>query len=503
MNQMEHDQHKETCQMVALAFAAGIIQYYLFYGREVGISYPIFIGVLYGYVFWGLRDKVRRGLDIEFMLLAPIFLLSLTFFMFSNAFLLGINSVMIPLLIVAQTMRMGEVNRQLAQPFYYLGNIIKQMTVLSFSYFQLPFQMVYKALHLRSVKGQNKTLLKIGLGLLLTLPLLFIVIPLLASADSVFQNKISGLQQLFFEINVGSFLFRTIWIVLVSSYLFSYVWSILYPRVKKDIQVPDVDWSSWQPVNAKPISLDITVALTVFAVVNVVYLLFTIVQFSYFFAAGDGVLPDGTFYAEYARRGFAELILVTLINFSLLIIGIHWVKAEGHGTKLIKNMMLTFLVGSTIVMLISSHLRLSLYEEAYGYTSTRILVHAFMIFLGVLLVLSLIRVWYNRLPLLKQFVAVTLSAAVLINYIHIDVIITRNNLQRFNDSGKIDLPYLSSLSYDMIPVLVRYYDTTTRYPNGLKELLLDKKLELSLDNKEWQGFNLAKYSAMEALKHVK
>jgi hypothetical protein len=503
MIQNDEDQRKEKIQMVILAFVAGMIQHYLFYDREVGISYPIFVGVFYGYVFWGLRHKVRRGLDLEFMLLVPIILLSLTFFLFANSFLHGINALILPLLIVAQTMRMGEVKRQLSQPFHYLGDVIKQMTAHGFLYFPLPFHMICNSLRLQSVKSKNKTLMKISLGLLLTLPLLFIVIPLLSSADSIFQQKISGIQQLVFEINVGSFLFRSIWVVLVSLYLFSYVWSILYPRVKKEIQVSDVDWSSPQPVQAKRISLDITVALTVFVVVNAVYLLFTIVQFSYFFASGDGVLPDGTYYAEYARRGFAELILVAMINFSLLFAGIHGVKADARGMKLFLKIMLTLLVSSTIVMLISSHLRLSLYEEAYGYTTTRILVHAFMIFLGVLLCLSLVRVWNDRLPLLKQFLIVSLASGVLINYVNIDVMIAKNNLQRYTHSGKIDMAYLSSLSYDIIPELVHYYENTSHTPDGLKELLLDKKLELAHDNKEWQGFNLAKYNATEALRNVK
>jgi hypothetical protein len=192
-----------------------------------------------------------------------------------------------------------------------------------------------------------------------------------------------------------------------------------------------------------------------------------------------------------------------MINFSLLIAGIHWVKTESRGTKLILSLMLTLLVSSTIVMLISSHLRLSLYEEAYGYTSTRIVVHAFMIFLGVLLVLSVVRVWNDRLPLLKQFLMVSLAAGVLINYVNIDVMIAKNNLQRYTHSGKIDMVYLSSLSYDMIPELVRYYGHETRMPDGLMELLFAKKLELAQDDKEWQGFNLAKYSATEALRNVK
>jgi hypothetical protein len=493
MIEHEKDSRIEMIQIALLALCVGIIQHILFYNQEIGISYPIFVGVLYAYIFWGLRHQVRRGMDLEFMLLVPIILLSLTFFMFANVFLQLLNFLLIPLLIVAQTIRMGEVKRHSWHTVRYIGDLCKQITVFTLSYLPQPFLLITNVMREKTRNSHNKTLLKVSFGLLLTLPLLLVVVPLLASADSIFKHNISGLQELLLSINLGSFLFRMIWILLVSSYLFSYLWAILYPRMILTKETP----------KGEPLKLDTTVALTVLVVVNAVYLLFTLVQFSYFFAAGHGILPDNTNYAEYARRGFAELILVTMINFSLLMGGIHWVQTVGYRISIFLKTMLTLLVGSTMVMLISAFLRLSLYEEAYGYTSTRILVHAFMIFLGVLLVLSLIRVWVDSLPLLKQFIIVTLVSWILLNFSTIDVIITKNNLQRYTLSGKIDMAYIGSLSYDSIPTLVDYYDNTSNKPVGLKELLLNKKSELSNKEQGWQAFNLAQYRAMEALKHVK
>jgi hypothetical protein len=493
----------EMIRTAILALFVGIIQHILFYGDGIGISYPLFVGVLYAYLFWGLRNQLRHGVDLEYMLIVPIALLSLTFFIFANPLLHVLNFLAIPFLIVAHTIRMGELKRHLGQPFRYLGDIIKQSIARSFVYSPQPVKLLINLLNNRT-GNRNKSLLKIGLGLLLTLPLLIVVVPLLASADSMFQEQIAGWQEMFMKINLGSFLFRTFWIVVVSSYLFGYLWALKYPNAKPLKEIPDVDWGAWTVETPKPLSLDTTVALTILVVVNVVYLLFTIVQFSYFFAAGDGILPDGTNYAEYARRGFAELVVVTMINFSLLLGSIQWVKTEGSPhLKQFLNAMLSMLVLSTIVMLISAHLRLSLYEEAYGYTITRILVHAFMLFLALLLLLSLVRVWVEQMPLLKPFVWVTLVAWVLINFINIDVMIAKNNLQRYTQSGKIDIYYLSSLSYDVVPYLVRYNETEPNKPDGLNKFLLNLKEELAIKDPDWQAFNLAQYRAMEALKHVK
>src|ERR1700730_14703147 len=122
MLENELEKRNEMMRTAILALFVGIIQYILFYGKEIGISYPLFVCVLYTYLFWGLRYQVRRGLDLEFILLVPIAMLSLTFFIFANQLLLVLNFLVIPLLIVAQTMRMGELKRHLGQPFRYFGD---------------------------------------------------------------------------------------------------------------------------------------------------------------------------------------------------------------------------------------------------------------------------------------------------------------------------------------------------------------------------------------------
>ena len=66
----------------------------------------------------------------------------------------------------------------------------------------------------------------------------------------------------------------------------------------------------------KPIGMDGIITLTVLLLINLVYVLFIAVQFKYFFS---GTLEDGFTYAEYARRGFFELLFVTLINLSISI----------------------------------------------------------------------------------------------------------------------------------------------------------------------------------------
>jgi hypothetical protein len=495
---------KETITALLLALLLGILHYYLFYDHNIGLSYPLFVGMFYTVVFWGLRKRIRSGLDIEFMLLLPIFLLALTFLLFANPFLALLNFMVIPMLIVAQTMRMAEVKRSAWHTIQYVADMFKQAILHCFSYFPEPFQLLFGAFLQSKANRNNKTYLKIALGLLIALPLLLIILYLLSSADAIFQKQVSDLGGLFQHVDLGQIIFHAVWIVFVALYIFSYIRGLQFPKLhEKDIL--DLQWNEGEGelvVRKKPFALDTTIVMTVLVVVNAVYLLFTIVQFSYFFTAGDGALPDGTTYAAYARKGFAELIVVTLINFSLLLSAINWVHNETNRVGSWLRGMLSLLVCSSIVMLISAHLRLSLYEEAYGYTSLRILVHAFMIFLGILLALALMRVWYAKLPLLKQYILVTLASFVLLNFINIDMLITSNNLTRYSHTGKIDLEYIGSLSEDIIPTLVHFNQSSVKKPEGLQELLLRKKKKLELSDHAWQAFNLAKYNARKALNQI-
>ena len=132
--------------------------------------------------------------------------------------------------------------------------------------------------------------------------------------------------------------------------------------------------------------------------VNAVYILFCVIQFTYLFGGEEVIrsIPDYT-YAEYARRGFSELIVVTVINLSILLIGLHFTKNDGKLDRLVLALR-CLLVLCTVIMLYSAHLRLKLYEEAYGYTYARIFAHTFIGLLFVLFMLTLYKLLAEGIP---------------------------------------------------------------------------------------------------------
>src|SRR5699024_7320493 len=104
---------------------------------------------------------------------------------------------------------------------------------------------------------------------------------------------------------------------------------------------------------------DSITAITILIILNFVYLLFVAIQFKYFFGAH---LAEGFTYAEYARRGFFELILVMLMNWTILTSFLKKVQDHRRGIKITINVLYSLLIIFSGIMLASAYQRLSMYE---------------------------------------------------------------------------------------------------------------------------------------------
>jgi hypothetical protein len=482
---------KKDFMLMLFAVLCGVLFDYLFYGKMAGVSFPIAVILFYALFFWGLRDKIVFTFSFAWLLMLPIVLLSSTYVIYSNEVFQGLNLIAILILIAVQTLL---ITRNHTYPWYtvrFIREVLQQIFPRSLRHFPVPYRMLTTRFQMKVKNRQYKRLTKVLLGLLISAPILGVVITLLASADKVFAEIVSKIPNLLDGVHLGETFFRFLLIIFVATYVFSYIWSMLHPRQDTGLKAGD------KPSEHR-LSLDSTIALTLLTVINFVYILFTVIQFTYLFGSGDTFLPDGITYAEHARSGFGELVVVTIINFSILLTVIQFVRKEHPFIQRVIQIMLSLLISSTLVMLCSSYIRLLGYEQAYGYTYTRVLVHAFLIFLFVLFLLALYRIWREHTSLFKQYLIVAMIAYVGINYINIDKMIAIQNIERYAQTGKIDIAYLSSLSYDVVPELIKLNEQETK-PEGLDGRLERIKENLNKDQ-PWQSFNLSKYRVREWLK---
>ncbi|TQS44890.1 DUF4173 domain-containing protein [Cryptosporangium phraense] len=200
----------------------------------------------------------------------------------------------------------------------------------------------------------------------------------------------------------------------------------------------------------------------------------------------------GLTYADYARQGFWQLLAVTVLTLLVVAVVIRVAARETGGDRTALRALLGLLCLLAVLVVASALRRMWLYEDAYGFTRLRVLVQAVELWLGVVFALIAAAGVRIEAPWLPRAVlatgALTLLALAAINP---DGFIADRNIARYQDSGRIDVEYLSGLSADAVPAL-------ERLPEPLRACALDPVLYRLPPEEAWYSANLARSRAREA-----
>lgn len=214
-----------------------------------------------------------------------------------------------------------------------------------------------------------------------------------------------------------------------------------------------------------------------------------------------GVKPLDFSFSEYARRGFFELVAVSLINFSILLLNINFTRDTDKKQYFMVKLLNTFLILCTLIMLYSAHYRMWLYEDTYGYTYLRVFTHSFMVFIFILLAVTAFKVWNDKLLLLKYYIVIGLFCYMAINFINVDKIIASKNIDRVTSGKTLDVVYFNNLSFNSVKYLEKYINHRN-YGAQIKQVFLNKKQTLERTS-GWQSFNVSEYMASKILAQYK
>lgn len=277
-------------------------------------------------------------------------------------------------------------------------------------------------------------------GIAIAAPLVIVLATLLASADVVFASRLD-----WFTLSVpgADEAVGRLLLALVAAYVAAGgLWHLLQRREEPVIAE-----------QAIPRVLGFVEAVIVLVSVGALFAGFVAIQLRYFFGGHDALI-GGLTHAEYARRGFAELVVVAAVTLALHLALAGLTRRETPAQRWAFTALTAALTGLTLVILASAFQRLLLYEQAFGFTRSRTVAHAFMVWLGLLLVAVVVLELLGRvrLFLLVSIVAVVGFAATL-NVVGVDALIARHNLARAAQGAELDVAYLSRLSPDAVPVL--------------------------------------------------
>ncbi|HVE75418.1 MAG TPA: DUF4173 domain-containing protein [Actinomycetota bacterium] len=229
---------------------------------------------------------------------------------------------------------------------------------------------------------------------------------------------------------------------------------------------------------------------TTLVLLNAMFTAFIALQMKVLFG-GHALVQQtsGLTYAEHARSGFFQLIAASALTFVVLAAaGRHYSKSSEV------RALLGILCGLTLIVLASALTRLQLYEEVFGFTSSRMFAHAVILWLGALMLMVVALAAAGRHSWIPRAAfAVTVVAVMLFNFVNPDRKVAQLNVDRYEAGGKYDISYCYEISADAVPELLRL-------PSELRPYLQTWARNQLKASDPIAGWNASRENARELLK---
>jgi hypothetical protein len=162
-------------------------------------------------------------------------------------------------------------------------------------------------------------------------------------------------------------------------------------------------------------------------------------------------------YSDYARSGFFQLLWVSGITLVVLVVFSRISRFADRKSRLAFMVLAECAIALTLLIDVVAFGRLSLYEDAYGFTMLRLYSHVFAAWTALVFVL-LAADFFGLWPSHRWFVGATLTTALAVlmglNVISPEAVIVSLNTSHAQTAHKIDSDYLSHLSSDATPALL-------------------------------------------------
>jgi hypothetical protein len=354
--------------------------------------------------------------------------------------------------------------------------------VLPIGEFPVPFKYIGEKLKFKKAKDLEPRTKQILIGLVISIPILLIFIALMASADDVFRSFIN-IENLFItDFFDGLFIPKMIIFILTLCYVFGHYYFLLY-KERKTPEMPVVARKYYE-----------TIITTIMILVNVLFALFIFIQFRYLFSNS---IIEGMTFSGYARKGFFELTVISLIIIGMILILKYFSKDKLN--KILQSLLLL----STMVIAYSAIFRMNLYLEAYGYTWLRLISLCFIYLQIIIMIVTLVAIW-RRIRVKTIITAMYLTAYLTLNFVNMDAIIIKENMDRYFDGHELDTYYFTVMSHDANESLLYYENLLRGKPehleayDGIREVLSNKRMNMT--NTKLINYNYTRFKAMEMLK---
>jgi hypothetical protein len=292
-------------------------------------------------------------------------------------------------------------------------------------------------------------------GLAIATPLIVVFVALFMSADAVFAELVRSVLRFDFGPIATHVVVFSVAAWLSIGYLHGFLTGTDLPSFAgrgqgvegRDTLVP------------KRPALGITEVATALAAIDLLFMIFVIVQVRYLFGGNTlvRVTPDLT-YAEYARRGFFELVFAVVLVVPVLLAGDWLLHRRVRRDDFIFRGVAGVQIGLVLAITASALQRLRLYYASYGLTEARFYAMVLLFWLGAMVLWLAATVLRGRRDAFAfGALASGLVTVALLLVVNPDAIVARANVTRMASAGAavgFDAAYATSQSADAVPVLI-------------------------------------------------
>jgi len=481
--------------LASMALALGLAVEILFHGHRIGVSFPIWAALGIVTILVAARvEGVRPAAST--LGLIPLIMYFATVAAIRLEPLTVVLSMLATVLLFALMVR-GLLHGRLHR-FGFLDFALTGLTV--------PLEAVLRpwpslSVVSRRVAGDRvarSRSFSVLLGLLIAFPILVVFVGLLATADLVFGDLVKDALAWIDLERVAETIGRGL-VVLVSGILFlGALIAALRARAPRELI------GEHEPI-VKPF-VGFIETVIVLGTVVLVFGLFGAIQLQYLFGGETNITAAGYTYSEYARRGFGELVWAAFLSLGLIFALGHWGRRTDQRQRWTFIGLSTALVLMLGVALASALVRLQLYENAFGFTRLRAYTHVFIFWLAALLIAFLVLLSMQRL---RKFAPIAAAAGLgfvaTLGIVNLDGFIAAQNLERFEETGDLDVAYLAQLTPDAIPTIAMWLSSAIMStPTELNAQLACRAgvLTSELSDQSWQSFHVGRQRAWNALADI-
>ncbi len=455
-----------------------------------GISVCIFVPAYYSIAIVYAKMQGIKMNKLKTGLLIPIALVTICFGIYNNTVLRFFNILLLYGLVMLQTSYMfeTEVYKPLSSLFFvdiFHTGVVVPLANLTGAGEVVKHQFSGEA------QGKMKVLFKVILGCVIAVPFLLVVIALLTSSDAAFEAVI--------RLAVDNFSYNSKeWITkgILTVLFFFPIYGLFYGvKNKKKYFVSREDSYSAEVI-------DPVISFTFITLLISVYLTYCLSQFAYFISAFKMLLPEGFTFAEYARRGFFELVPLSLINFGVILGLKHLTKSTNSGFGIrIKKAYIAFISLFTVFLIISALSKMMMYIASYGLTLWRVYTSWFLVLMLIFYIIVLIKEFMKQIDLMKGLFISFLVMFLGLNFVNVDRLIARYNVNLYQVSQEkgIDIKALYQLSSSAAGEVSRLTQDQDPYIAVEAKSLLE---HYALNPNRWQWMTLASYQANHILRTI-